>query len=87
MHLGDLHIPKPYFISNCHLHYGGVLLRFIMSSNTVAAHRFVSPHLIIITILIAFFLLLLLFLIALAGISIRGEVTHVSQVITCGVVV
>jgi hypothetical protein len=32
--------------------------------------------------LVAFFLFLLVFLIALAGISIRGEVTRVSWVIT-----
>jgi hypothetical protein len=34
------------------------------------------------TVLIAFFLFLLVFLIALAGISLHGEVPHVSQVIT-----
>jgi hypothetical protein len=39
------------------------------------------------TILIVFFLFLLVFLIALEGISLRGMVTHVSQVITNGVVV
>jgi hypothetical protein len=38
------------------------------------------------TILIVFFLFLLLFLIALVGISFRGEVTRVSRVITNGAV-
>jgi hypothetical protein len=38
-------------------------------------------------VLIVFFLFLLVFLIALAGISLRDEVTHVSQVITNGAVV
>jgi hypothetical protein len=38
-------------------------------------------------VLIAFFLFLLVFLIALAGISLHGEVTHVSRVITNGAVV
>jgi hypothetical protein len=38
-------------------------------------------------VLIAFFLFLLVFLIALAGISLHGEVTRVSRVITNGVVV
>jgi hypothetical protein len=34
------------------------------------------------TILVVFFMFLLLFLIVLAGISLHGEVTHVSRVIT-----
>ena len=38
-------------------------------------------------VLIAFFLFLLVFLIALAGIRLRGEVIRVSQVITNGAVV
>jgi hypothetical protein len=34
------------------------------------------------TVLITFFLFLLVFLIALVGISLRGEITRVSRVIT-----
>jgi hypothetical protein len=47
----------------------------------------VRPHLVINAILIAFFLFLLVLLIALAEISLRGEVTCVSRVITHGAVV
>jgi hypothetical protein len=53
-----------------------------MSSNSVVVHQFVRPHLVINTILIVFFMFLLVFLIALAVISLRGEVTHVSRLIT-----
>jgi hypothetical protein len=45
------------------------------------------PHLVINTVFVAFFLFLLVFLIVLAGISLRGEVTCVSRVIINGVVV
>jgi hypothetical protein len=49
---------------------------------------FLHQHCIVIKIvLIAFFMFLLVFLIALIGISLRGEVTRVSGVITNGVVV
>jgi hypothetical protein len=58
-----------------------------MSSNNIAIHQFVRPHLIINAVLIAFFLFLLVFLIALAGVSLYGEVTRVSRVITNGAVV
>jgi hypothetical protein len=47
----------------------------------------VRPHLVINIVLIVFFLFLLLFLIALAGISLHGEVTYVPRVITNGSVV
>jgi hypothetical protein len=63
------------------------LLRSYMSSNSTDVHRFVIPHLVINAVLIVFFLFLLVFLIALVGISLRGEVTRVSQVITDGAVV
>jgi hypothetical protein len=58
------------------------LLRSYLSSNSVAVHRFVKPHLVINTVLGVFYLFLLVFLIALAGISLRGEVTRVSRVMT-----
>jgi hypothetical protein len=45
------------------------------------------PQLVINSVLVVFFLFLLVFLIALAGISLCGEVTHVSLVITNGAVV
>jgi hypothetical protein len=38
-------------------------------------------------VLMAFFMLLLVFLIALTGISLRGEVAHVSHMINNGAVV
>jgi hypothetical protein len=47
----------------------------------------VKLHLVINIVLIAVFLFLLVFLIALAWISLRGEVTRVSRVITNGEVV
>jgi hypothetical protein len=47
----------------------------------------VKPHLVINVVLIAFFLFLLVFLIALAGISLCGKVTYVSQLITNGALV
>jgi hypothetical protein len=47
----------------------------------------VKPHLVINTVLVVFFMLLLVFLIALVGINLCGEVTHVSWVITNGEVV
>jgi hypothetical protein len=53
-----------------------------MSLNSIIVHRFVKPHLVINIVLIMFFLFLLVFCVALAGISLRGEVTHVSRVIT-----
>jgi hypothetical protein len=58
-----------------------------MSSNNIVILRFVTPHLVINTILVAFYMFLLVFLIALVGISLRGEVTRVSRVITNGAVV
>jgi hypothetical protein len=64
-----------------------VLLRSYLSSNSVAVHCFVRPHLVINTYLIVFFLFFLVFLIALVGISLHGEVTRVSRVITNGAVV
>jgi hypothetical protein len=41
----------------------------------------VRPQLVINTVLVVFFLFLLMVLIALVGISLLGEVTHVSWVI------
>jgi hypothetical protein len=58
------------------------LLRSYLSSNNIDVHQFLRPHLVINTIFIAFFLVLLMFFIALEGISLRGEVTRVSWVIT-----
>jgi hypothetical protein len=40
-------------------------------------HRFVRPKLVINIVLVVFYLFLLVFLITLAGISLRGEVTLV----------
>src|SRR6266540_511802 len=65
----------------------GVLLRFILSSNSIAVHRFVRPHFVINTVLIATSLFLLVFSVALAGISLLGEVIRVTRVITNGAVV
>ena len=81
VHPRDLHAPKPYIMSSLHHHQGWVLLRFILSSNSVAVHRFVRPQLVINIVLVAFFMFLLVFLIALARISLLGEVTRMSQVI------
>jgi hypothetical protein len=58
------------------------LLRPFLPLNSIVVHQFVRIHLVINIVLIAFFLFLLVFLIVLAGISLRGEVTHVSWVIT-----
>ena len=63
------------------------MLRFILSSNSVAVHRFVRPYFVINTVLIATFLFLLVFSVALAGISLLGEVIRVTRVITNGAVV
>jgi hypothetical protein len=79
--------PNLYFNSSCHHIRVSVLLRSHISSNNIVVHRFVKPHLVINAVLIAFFLFLLVFLIALAGISLHGEVTRVSRVITNGAVV
>jgi hypothetical protein len=73
-----LHACNLYFISSNHHIRVWVLLRFILSMNSVAIHRFVRAHLVINTVLIVFFL----FLIAHARINIHGEVTSVSWVIT-----
>jgi hypothetical protein len=83
---GVVHAPNLYFTSSHHHIRVWVLLRSYLSSNSIALHRFVRPHLVINAVLIAFFLFLLVFLIALAGISLRGEVTRVSRVITNGAV-
>ena len=63
------------------------MLRFILSSNSVAVHRLVRPHFEINTVLIATFLFLLVFSVALAGISLLGEVIRVTRMITNGAVV
>ena len=64
-----------------------VLLRFILSSNSVAVHRFVRPHFMINTVLIVTFLFLLVFSVALTGISLLGEDIRVTRMITNGAVV
>jgi hypothetical protein len=82
-----VHAPNHYFNSS-RLHIRvWVFLRSYLSSNNVAVHCFVKPHLVINVVLIAFFLFLLVFLIALARISLHGEVTRASLVITNGAVV
>jgi hypothetical protein len=82
-----VHTPNSYFNSSHHHIRVWVFLISYLSSNSVAVHRFVKPHLEINAVLIAFFLLLLVFLIALAGIRLRGEFTRVSRVIIKGAVV
>jgi hypothetical protein len=82
-----VHAPKLYFNSTYHHIRIWVLHRSYLSSNSVVVHRFVRPYLVINAVLIVFFLFLLGFLIALAGISLRGKGTHVLRVITNGAVV
>jgi hypothetical protein len=85
--LGVTHAPNLYFTSSrCHISVW-VLLRSYLSSNNIAVHQVVRPHLVINTIIIVFFLFLLVFLIVLAGISLHGKVTCMSWVITNGAVV
>src|SRR6266540_2715087 len=84
---GVLHAPNPYLFSSRRHFRVWVLLRFILSSNSVAVHRFVRPHFVINTVLIATFPFLLVFSVALAGISLLGEVIRVTRVITNGAVV
>jgi hypothetical protein len=84
---GVTHASNFYF-TNIHRHIRvWIFLRSYLSSNSIVVYRFVRPHLMINAALIVFFLFLLMFLIALVGISLRGEVTRVSWVITNGVVV
>jgi hypothetical protein len=86
LRLEDLHAPNSFLFSS-HLHLRiWVLLRSILSSNSVAVHRFVRPHLVIKSVWLHL-LFLLVFLIALAGISLHGEVIRVTRVITNGAVV
>src|SRR5438132_10628445 len=66
---GVLHAPNPYLFSSRRHFRVRVLLRFILSSNSIAVHRFVRPHFVINTVLIATSLFLLVFSVALAGIS------------------
>src|SRR5438105_15297521 len=84
---GVLHAPNPYLFSSRRYFRVRVLLRFILSSNSIAVHRFVRPHFVINTVLIVTFLFLLVFSVALAGISLLGEVIRVIRVITNGAVV
>jgi hypothetical protein len=84
---GVTHASNFYF-TNIHRHIRvWIFLRSYLSSNSIVVYRVVRPHLMINSALIVFFLFLLMFLIALVGISLRGEVTRVSWVITNGVVV
>jgi hypothetical protein len=83
---GDLHAPNSFvFSSRCHIRVW-VLLRFNLSSNSVAIHRFVRPHLVIKSVWLHL-LFLLVFLIVLAGISLHGEAIRVTRVVTNGAVV
>src|SRR6266498_2245560 len=84
---GVLNAPNPYLFSSRRHFRVWVLLRFILSSNSVAVHRLVRPHFEINTVLIATSLFLLVFSVALAGISLLGEVIRVTRVITNGAVV
>jgi hypothetical protein len=77
---GVTHTHNIYFISSRHHIRIWVLLRSYLSSKSIVVHRFVRPHLVIITVLIVFFLFLLVFLIVVAEINLRGDVTRVSQV-------
>jgi hypothetical protein len=79
---GVVHAPNLYFNSSRHHIRVWIFLRSYLSSNSIVVYRFMRPHLVINVVLIAFFLFLLVFLIALAGISLRGDVTCVSRVIT-----
>jgi hypothetical protein len=82
-----MHTPNIYFISIHHHIRVWVFLRSYMSSNSFVVHRFVRPHLVINVVLVAFFMFLLVLLIVIVGISLRGEVTRESWVITSGAVV
>src|SRR5438128_2279401 len=79
--------PNPYIFSSRRHFRVWVFLRFILSSNSITVHRFVRPHFVINTVLIVTFLFLLVFSVALAGISLLGEVIRVTRVITNGAVV
>jgi hypothetical protein len=82
----DLHAPNS-FLFNSHRHFRvWVLSRFNLSSNSVAVHRFVRPHLKIQFVRLHL-LFLLVFLIALARISLHGEVIRVTWVIANGAMV
>jgi hypothetical protein len=80
-----VHAPNLYF--NSSRHDIRVFHRSYLSLNSIVVHRFVKPHLVINALLILFFLFMHVFLIALAGISLHGQVTHVSRVITNEIVV
>jgi hypothetical protein len=74
---GVVHALKLYFnSSDCHISVGG-FAQIISIIEQFVVHRFVRPQLVINTALVAFYLFLLVFLIVLAGISLRGEATHV----------
>src|SRR5438132_3668529 len=66
---GVLHAPNPYLFSSRRHFRVRVLLRFILSSNSIVVHRFVRLHFMMNTVLIATFLFLLVFSVALVGIS------------------
>jgi hypothetical protein len=51
---GDLHAPNSLLFSSCHHFRVWILLRFNLSSNSVAVHRFMRPHLIIKSVLARF---------------------------------
>jgi hypothetical protein len=64
LHQGDLHTPNSFLFSSRRHIRVWILLRFNLSSNSVAVQRFVRPHLVI-KIVWFHLLLLLVFLIAL----------------------
>jgi hypothetical protein len=86
LHPGDLHASNSLLFSSSRHFRVWVFLRFNLSSNSVVVHRFVRLHLVIKSVWLHL-LFLLVFLIALAGISLRGEVIRVTRVITNGAVV
>jgi hypothetical protein len=84
---GVTHTPNLYFISSHHHIRVWILHRSYLSLNSVVAHLFVRPHLVINAVLIVVFMFLLVFWIAFPEITLRGDVTRVSRVIINGAVV
>jgi hypothetical protein len=82
----DLHAPNSFLFSSRRHIRVWILLRFNLSSNSVAVHRFVRLHLVTKFVWLHL-LFLLVFLIALVGISLCGEIIRVTRVITNGTVV
>src|SRR5438105_15755198 len=76
---GVLHAPNPYLFSSRRHFRVWVLLRFILSSNSITVHRFVRPHFVINTVLIAIFLFLLVFSLAVVFITLLLELMCVTR--------